>query len=287
MAMGPEPPPGYGQGDDQDENAKLLAQYDASMRSYFTDEVVPQINRHADEQIDAKFAELRSWVTTNVPSLDLVQLSHSVAAEIAPQLSADIQAVVDAISARIDGIEARVAGARQTVEGQPAAGASATQAQDNSSAAPTQGDYLVNQADKVLDVFEKRGLSIMERMATMKRGSMYDVAWAANLRTTDPITATILSQQLNPDPLNTQLPTMLAQAVLTGMKARVSANQTQQGGGPWTPSPAPSPAPYATPAASSPARGTVSMNATDDPTPRPAGSTAASASVGFADVLGS
>lgn len=220
----------------QDSNEQFAAWF----RGWFSQEVMPLLKRHFEEIVETKLGESRAALPAG-KGADVKGVADQVAALLKGPLSEDVQRVVDHFDGRVKALEQ---GGRQVAVPTGTGATMAQEAGDRTLGAKAANWVAVGES--LIDVFVGKILPAMVQMRNMSSSSVYDLNWAANLRAADPIKATILANQLNPDPLAAQLPMItanIAQSVgsasyARGLGTKVQTLQMLAGGQwPWTPSP--------------------------------------------------
>lgn len=253
---------------------EVLGEFQASMVAGLRDVLQEQ-----SELVTGQLAELRGWVETRLQPLDPVAMAQRVGDMIGPDLRGQVQPLVLAVNS----LGERVAMVERT--GQSAPSLPAREANGNSGDGGTEGQtkteklaavgaFLETALGMVTDKLLPAIVAFQQNSQMAKRSSAYDWQWAAHLRATDPIQASMIASQLQPEPLALQYQLLLAQnsqqvgtgAYLRGLQTRVDANKILgSGGDPWpsatlspglpsssvNPPPAPAPSSAALPAGAS------------------------------------
>lgn len=226
-------------------------------RAFFTNEIQPLLDRRQDEIIEARFADMRSWVQTHAGASDPQVVAAQVGEFLSPKLTSQLQPLAETVNKLVSRVDA--------MQGQPGA-----------TAPDSKGASVIEVAESLIDMAVGKLLPAFGQWQMMKRQSVYDVQWAAALRQSDPGMALILGQVLNPDPLINTLPGLLAQnaqqvgsgSYLRGLQTNIDSRKMianyLAGGGAWPaansptspgPSASPSGGPSPTPTAPSPQSG--------------------------------
>lgn len=225
--MPPRKPPTNGSGDEGQEQFKAL------LREFFTNEVLPNLNRHQQEVIEAHIAKLREEVGPEA-------LAEKTAQLLAPKFSQDMQAIVNALRERMADVEAKVmsAGARPATVEAPAA------------PAPSGGngfsiDGLLAAGETLLNLYATKIWPMQQQNQMMKVMGEYGglIPLAAHIRDTNPMMGQIMAHIMAPDQLINMMamtiPGIAAQAMAQGMRAKslaqaLAANPSPgPGGGTW------------------------------------------------------
>ena len=207
-----------------------LDQLKQLMREVLQGEFLPIIRGMMKEESDAKFAEIQTWVRTN-SGASPDQIVGMVMNKVVPQLNGELQKMGDTLASKLQGASRPVIDQSSN---------SPVQVQQQPSTGGDKAMTIAVGIEHLLDTLLTKGLPAWQTLMQMKNQSSMNVQWAANLRQSDPIQAIVLASVLNPDPLQNQMPLLLAnatqQASLAGLQAglrtKISAAQA-------FPSPAP------------------------------------------------
>ena len=201
------------------------------LRQFMQDEVMPLVDIRMREVTDAKVSALKSGL--NIP--DTALLVQQVIQELGPRVAADVNKIFEPVEQRLTSLEGRPAPVAAAQPGETPIAVTGPVAQPAQSTTADMTINIMKQADTLLDLFVDKLLPAYETWKRARSATSNDLNWAERIRNEDPVKATVLAQRLNPDPLNQQLPYLMTNAYITGMKVR----QTAQGGGQWplTPSP--------------------------------------------------